>query len=273
MTEQSVATFLPCVYCEYDLRGLAESTDCPECGAPLRASTDLEIPGPVSSITWIRRGLLSAVISLCVMCIYAGLALVFGWRGTARLEFTFEFLIMLSCSLQVMSSWWLTTPCDRSALGGLRRKRLAVRTLALVSAALGLLVGRLYYAYAFGFSSGVGLAVAFTSMAMYGFWLCSLGLYLGSSIVDVGLAGRIRLAAGIACAANLVTSMDLLYDATWPGGGQPSSGSVVAKGILGICGLLSELWFAIVLLQIRNWYSRILDGIEQRRHAGELIAG
>ena len=263
MTNQGVGTFLPCIYCGYDLRGLTASAVCPECGTPLQASADLSIPGPVSSITRVRHGLLAAVITLCAMFIYAGLS--YGFRGsvTARLQIAFALVTLLSGSLRVLSSWWMTRPCERSAPCGRWRMRLAVRMLAFTSVGFELLVGTFYYSG--GVASGVGLAVYLTSLAIHAFWVVSVGLYLGFSTTDMGLAVRIRRAAGLAGLAFLLTAVLLLYDAICPSGSPMPPWRVVVQGVLGLGGLLSVLWLTMVLLEMRSWYSRILARIEQLR--------
>lgn len=266
MTNHSVGTFLPCIYCEYDLRGLAKNAACPECGMPLQASVDLDTLGPVTSIIWVRRGLLTAAIHLCMMLICAGVALGFRGGGTGRMEFVLLLAIPLNSTLRAIGSWWMTIPCERSAPGGHGRMRLAVRAFALALVAVELLDGGFYVG---GVTSRVGLTVHLSSLVLDAFWIASLGLYLGS-IAEVGLAARIRRAAGLACLAFLLTAVVSFCDAIWPRGGPTPSWSILTRGVLAVVGILSVLWLSMEFLTMRIWYSRILDGIEQLRHQTHL---
>lgn len=262
MNAHKVGTCVPCLYCEYDLRGLANILACPECGTPVDASVDLAVPGPVSSITWIRRGLLMTVIQLCTVFIYGGIHIGFGGSGAARAHVALVLAIVVNCALCVLGSWWMTTPCDRSDPSGHWRMRLTVRILALASVASALLGGGFYVGKA---ASWIGFPVHLGSLMLNASWIASLGFYLGGSIIDVGLTVRIRRAAVLACSLSLVVPVVLFCDAFWPRTGAMPSWVIVGRGVVGVGGLLSVLWLARELLAIREWYLRIVTSIEELR--------
>lgn len=110
----------PCRRCGYDLRGLRESGNCPECGTPVGRSVMgdlLRFADPV----WLRKisGGLSILLWLILLqilawCLTSGVSS--GTRGTGAGNALATVVSLLLSALSLVAIWKITTP-DPSGLG------------------------------------------------------------------------------------------------------------------------------------------------------------
>jgi len=131
-----------CAMCGYNLRGLAHSGHCPECGTPIWRSLlgnmlEFASPGYVASL---HRGVMLILVALIARIILIGLilfAVIATGVGTVS-TVTFEIaasLLGLGLSVVSLIGWWLFSEPDPAFVGTDRasRSRFVLRIAAAVT--------------------------------------------------------------------------------------------------------------------------------------------
>lgn len=142
-TDDCVARDMPCVHCRYNLRTLAASAACPECGRPVHDSIPLIVPlsyQPLPWLTTVRLGfflfagsfLLWPVAGWIVMASSGTFPRIVGQRVQPSLWSNLSVIIppVLIAAVQMAGLWLLTTrmpaPDNSGDLNGRRLLRVCI---------------------------------------------------------------------------------------------------------------------------------------------------
>ncbi|HZL36685.1 MAG TPA: hypothetical protein VFC78_15300 [Tepidisphaeraceae bacterium] len=280
----NVTTDIPCRKCGYNLRGMAVSGRCPECGTPVGVSVHgdlLRFSDPEFVLT-LRKGVSLILWGILIMILVMVIGAIAGGmtRGASASSPYFKILGLIGYLPMLWGAWLLTTP-DPS---GIREDRYGTPR-KIIRFALAVGVANFVLGFAIGIAGPLAPAI-YDILITLSFLASIIGLVgqfaqlfylhkLALRIPDPSLSERARFlmwAIGICYGLLLVLGFIMLLtirniSTGRPGMGGAAMGAGCFSGILGIAVIVFGVMYIFMLVR----FGRSFD--QQAAFARQLWAG